>query len=1058
MEFEKKYARSLADMWNESDDAWPSAATGGVTRTKESVMEEMAHADYLAVYLSVVDGKVVAVCQLSEYARERDAAYVALLAAHPKFHGQGHGRRLLQKSVEFITEKGYKRLDLHSWAGNTKAIPLYKKTGFFYVPETSVYMQNYLPKIFNLPFAKEYFKKHDWYGTFKRDLTVKEDEYEERGIKLYKYVWEEKRDGIKVWVDKESGTICGIENKELSVRIFQDEQEAVAGIPHRIMWIFKNKTKKEVKLRVKVSPPDGIDVKLREKEVVLKGGGERRIESAFTIDVSTKEKDDDEPAHYIKSIIRIGKKKLELGTGLRIRQPVELTTFPEYLSAKPGTKTVFNLNMKSNMKRRVKGTVRFSVPKGVRLTAKAKEFGLPPGGFSGIPFEVEVPEKTVGVSPIKVTASFGKVKCRERILNLAVTDMGQVVARVDDEKKAVAENESLRLVMELKGGEVLLQDKKSGRGFVRAATDALGPPFWPSEFENKRYSYKLRNPGGRVKIIAYADSNVLKGITLIKEFTMDSGPLVKVRYKFKNSGKKSRKFKLFTTGWRELNNGTVVLPTHHGIVREQEMFGEFPSWHKDTPDKGYLSERWSAFEKDDLVLGWIWSMDAEKTAFHRFQPPGLTFPVPTVRPSREAVLKPFYIYAGPGDWRVVRKEWVRLVKSSDTGREVMELLDETKDETRRLVEAKSTEFPVIRAGEKAEVELEVTNLRMKGLNAALRLELPKGLRADRGSWKLEGINIENPFKDKVSISGNKSVKLGVYVGKLNLTEEIEDREFDFPVAVLGGQGKVEVSESTEMGKSIVILDNGLLRFKACPGFCASLYAVEKRVGKKYQNQLLTSFPRESQLSWFKPWFGGIQPAIFFRDWGFPGKLYREKFTAEKVEYDMRTGFWSGVRLKTRIKETEKLRGLRYEIEYLTLPGSNALKVVRRYTNTNSYTYKFRDCIAVYLALGGQRDGVHYFNRGGPRHRKRSIFTIGSHSEEGWAAVVNERKGISAALVSASSFSSAGIDDLGREGPHLGCEGVLKLGPREIKEAVSYFVLTGSPNDAKKYAWLRNLKD
>ena len=43
------------------------------------------------------------------------------------------------------------RRHLDTWPGNIKAVPLYKKTGYFWVPETDVHMENYVPLLLRLP-------------------------------------------------------------------------------------------------------------------------------------------------------------------------------------------------------------------------------------------------------------------------------------------------------------------------------------------------------------------------------------------------------------------------------------------------------------------------------------------------------------------------------------------------------------------------------------------------------------------------------------------------------------------------------------------------------------------------------------------------------------------------------------------------------------------------------------------------------------------------------------------------------------------------------------------
>ena len=99
---------------------------------------------------------MVGYCRTSPYGGEPDAAYVDLLNAVPDMHGHGIGKSLLLDAIGRCTERGLVRLDLHTWSANMKAVPLYKKTGFFWVPDTMVYMQNYIPFLLNRKEFREF--------------------------------------------------------------------------------------------------------------------------------------------------------------------------------------------------------------------------------------------------------------------------------------------------------------------------------------------------------------------------------------------------------------------------------------------------------------------------------------------------------------------------------------------------------------------------------------------------------------------------------------------------------------------------------------------------------------------------------------------------------------------------------------------------------------------------------------------------------------------------------------------------------------------------------------
>ena len=51
-------------------------------------------------------------------------------------------------------------------------MPLYKKTGFNWVPETDVFMRNYLPSALTVPAGKAFFANRDWYECMEREIKV----------------------------------------------------------------------------------------------------------------------------------------------------------------------------------------------------------------------------------------------------------------------------------------------------------------------------------------------------------------------------------------------------------------------------------------------------------------------------------------------------------------------------------------------------------------------------------------------------------------------------------------------------------------------------------------------------------------------------------------------------------------------------------------------------------------------------------------------------------------------------------------------------------------------
>ncbi|HNZ09218.1 MAG TPA: GNAT family N-acetyltransferase [Bacillota bacterium] len=74
------------------------------------------------------DGKPVGVVLIGF--REPDRAYVASLAVNPSFRGRGYGRRLMQWGMARARIWGCKKVGLHVFEENGKALSLYRSLGF----------------------------------------------------------------------------------------------------------------------------------------------------------------------------------------------------------------------------------------------------------------------------------------------------------------------------------------------------------------------------------------------------------------------------------------------------------------------------------------------------------------------------------------------------------------------------------------------------------------------------------------------------------------------------------------------------------------------------------------------------------------------------------------------------------------------------------------------------------------------------------------------------------------------------------------------------------------
>ena len=196
-------AELLADMWNRSEEGWPGGWTGGVPYTAERVLHDFMTWHHFGAWVVEYRGEIVGYISLEANPSQPQRAYVGLLNARTAHHGKGVGRRLLLRAIARAIEAGFEQVALYTWPGNLKAVPLYKKTGFFWAPETAVHMQDFIPTIVRMPLVADFFAEHDWYRVQERDLSICEDVEHWHRVRIYRYRFA--ADGRRIEVVEQRG-------------------------------------------------------------------------------------------------------------------------------------------------------------------------------------------------------------------------------------------------------------------------------------------------------------------------------------------------------------------------------------------------------------------------------------------------------------------------------------------------------------------------------------------------------------------------------------------------------------------------------------------------------------------------------------------------------------------------------------------------------------------------------------------------------------------------------------------------------------------------------------
>lgn len=1025
-------AEKLAVMWNESDDQWPGTWTGGVPMTAETIKEWYERENDIAIYVFETDDRIVGYCSFNERAEEKNVGYVGLLNVHPAYQGKSLGRRLLQRCLEHCDELGFHLLTLGTWPGNLKSVPLYKKTGFFWVPDTSVWMLNFVPSILHLPCARPFFERHDWYRTFKRELRQIEDDERWEGMKVFTYHWEEDGEALTVWADREAHTLTGVETGSFLAAAIADNIEPPKGLPTRLRWRLENKQDRPMSVSLIASGTEHIRLDHR-ASLTLSPGETVELEAAVDLAPDTPDARPHRPVPALRTIFILDGQVLELGTGVRPQPAVAVETAPRHVTLFPCVSKTIHLQLRSHLDREIEATISLAPTPGLSTDWTERQVQIPAKSFAAVPVELTSAAEG-GVYPLLATVYFEGGRTQPERLAVLSLPAGGVLAD-QGPKETRIENEWLRVILRARGGETTFVSCQHGAR-LGGFSERIGPPFWPSELSDKEYTIFLQPEGGRIKAVLTADLEAHPGLTLHREIAMGGGPLVELSHTLANNGTEALDLQVSRHVWNaQRDQTTITLPLKGGIVQSRTT--EFPDAEEDISKKPEaFTERWVALNSTPGTLGVLWEDTIVENEIAGW---GSTFLTPFLNcpPQQWTAAGKFYVYTGPGDWRTVRQHARRLAGADG-------IPEPVPAEARRVYDARLEPAPLVTVDDRVTATLVVDNLRARPLEGQATLSLPEGLAVDQAAFEINGAARDEALRQKVTLTLDPLAR--AYEGSLSLQTRQFDVQIPVPVLRLGDRHKVTVTQEEAQGQPVYVIANGRTRVTVAPGFSGALIGWQENG----VNHLLSPFPERKTFSWMSPWYGGITPLAFedSRD-DFPGKLDQESLAADLLEQPDKRGItWRGVRLACDLAR-ENLVGLQLELDYLTLGHSNVLKLACRVRNTT--TAKRR--IGVGWISFWQPDGSSAANvlRSQDIERKHTPW-FGWPEANHWGAVVNPETGRTAVL--SSPYPNAKLMDWGDAGGHVGWFSGIDVMPLSTTERTCYVALCDTFAQARTLTWLK----
>ncbi|HEV8638317.1 MAG TPA: GNAT family N-acetyltransferase [Chloroflexota bacterium] len=1038
--YQEEDAEEVARMWRESARAWNGEGPGGGTlSTGPRVRQDQRDMNTLATFIAWLpgpsDGRPRAVGYLSLFGvpTEADTAYVGVLSAHPDWHGQGVGRDLLKAALARTVALGYGRLDLHTWPGNMKAMPLYKKSGYVWVPDTSVKMENYLPQIFRLGPAQSYFRQADWYADFRRELTPKEDDEKRGGLGVYTYRWE--RDGrrLEVVIDRKAKSVIAVETERYAVETSIDDPKLPVGGERRVTWRVENRTARPLPVTILAEGEDAVRGAFQSSALL-----ERAQEWSATVTA-------EQPAspvpptrqgNRVRAAVVVDGEPIRLAVGTEVVQPVQVR-FDRARWLTPGVARTVYVTASNALREPVRGHLRLAADDGLRVEADELAFELEEERARSWPIRLRAERagsyRLRAQAAVRLAGRDDELTTKQFETTIAVAEPGAVFADWDDER-AVLATDRLLVEARLQPGRWFtgldLRDRETGR-FLMAHDCAVGPPFWPSPVVAATWAPRVERDGDGITLVLAARPAALPGVTFERLIRLSPSGVVKVWYRATNTGAVERALQVNSSSRADLEGvgaRQVAAPLADGLVVDQAV--AWPDWADPeliAPER--YAEGWMAAFGEGLVAATIWRETLRVKADG--PTPALRLDLGAIPPGGRAESAPVYLYAGPGDWRTARRLWRQLAAPDAPPRD-------PRPRTAHRARLERVAF----VGERAETRLRLDSERTRPLSGRVTVEVG-GDRIEAG--EVAELKVGQPIELPLSLA------LPAAPGALPLRITFDhdrwtDRYAGALLRVGDAGGAVALARERDGELELVRLDNGRLRLTVAPSQVGRLVELVARGA----NQLHASYPEPRLFVWFNPWYGGATPALFERgteDWR--TKLRGEAFAWRETRRRGQGVEWSGVTVSSEPK-AGGLKGLRAEVDYLTAPGSNLVALVYRLENRGPARWEGTYGGDIWPAPGGDPQAVvlHY-DRDGERNQKRVPGGMWGTSGP-WLAVEAQDGSPVVAVVAGTPGLEVEVHDLGQEGVAVHPGARLDLAPGEVSEEVAYLVVAEDLAQARLY--------
>ncbi len=599
VEYSDGYAKMVAEMWNKSNSNWGNSAS---VKTAEDVIRSESASGNIKLYLAIEDDLVVGYCSFSEYRGDERASYLPLLNVRPDYHGKKVGKKLILKVIEDAISSRWPRFDLYTWSGNIKAMPLYKKCGFFWEKKNNtVHLMNFIPYMYQTEALGEYLNLIDWYQDSKRVIDMDQDGELRGEFDMYRYDFENEETSLSLEFERRGRGLTMIDTPDYRIEVTLENQELVFGESYEVNYDVINKSGRQLDIEIKGKNNKNLSFDLNYKGEIK---GKETIKGSVFVGEVKKDQEEGKTHPVVDADVYINGRHAEFRLGVNPKFPIKTKlVVPEYAMVLDREYTAYlelenNYNESKEISLKLSDSfVEFGEVKQVTLEAKEKK---------SVPVTYKLND--YGFYNDEVIVSVGSTTFKNRLKSIFNGHSNSFTAEMDEFYAIVSGTSSL--IFEKDGKALVLVADLSGDAASAILPPEIGLP----------YTLELHNVEPEV---TFLNDNEMDILFVSKEFpntkvilhASNYNGIAKGYYELVNEGDE-REFKLLCNVWQQLAQG--VLPYKGKILDINGHDGSgLSDIHGDFVDENWLFERrfniGTTWEKGMKVNNWKMAFETELT-------------------------------------------------------------------------------------------------------------------------------------------------------------------------------------------------------------------------------------------------------------------------------------------------------------------------------------------------------------------------------------------------------------------------------------------------------------